>query len=305
MARVRQIKPEFFLHEELAELTMGARLLFIGLWTIADKAGRLKNRPARIKAQIFPYDTVDCSALLDELGTCGFIYRYTAEDSDATGDYIQIRNFLKHQHPHPKEQESEIPSPTREPRKEIAGNVLPVQAVERRESRDVSPPASPSDSGSGDRNLDSGSGDGSPAPARSNEQANVTGYDLLRRFSQRRAMRLGGLPWKTPADPEGKATRFAEAMSPDEIGDIDGTLDLAFELIRTRAPRWSDERLSKSHAFGFGAWVSEFSALREALHGVAPTVAPARAPPPPSRDVRIGSVRASDEYTAEIGEQKI
>ena len=39
MARIRTIKPQFFLNEQLAMLGFADRLLFIGLWTQADKAG--------------------------------------------------------------------------------------------------------------------------------------------------------------------------------------------------------------------------------------------------------------------------
>lgn len=56
MARIRQIKPEFYLDDELALCSRDARLLFPGLWMLADRAGRLENRPAKIKAQVFPYD---------------------------------------------------------------------------------------------------------------------------------------------------------------------------------------------------------------------------------------------------------
>ncbi len=59
MARIRTIKPQFFLNEELAELPAMVRLLFIGLWTQADREGRLLDRPKRLKAEIFPYDNFD------------------------------------------------------------------------------------------------------------------------------------------------------------------------------------------------------------------------------------------------------
>ena len=54
--RARNIKPGFFENEELADLPPLTRLLYIGLWLLADREGRLENRPRRIKAQIFPYE---------------------------------------------------------------------------------------------------------------------------------------------------------------------------------------------------------------------------------------------------------
>lgn len=94
MARIRTIKPEFFLHERLAELSALHRLLFIGLWTLADRDGRLEDRPKRIKAAILPYDTRNVDAMLGELAKAGFITRYAGPDG---GKYIEIPAFSKHQ----------------------------------------------------------------------------------------------------------------------------------------------------------------------------------------------------------------
>lgn len=109
MARIRSIKPEFFKNEELARLTPLARLLFAGLWCWADRAGRLEDRPARLKAEILPYDDCDCESMLSELaGTPDpFIARYEVDGRR----YIEVLNFLKHQFPHHRESESLIPAP--------------------------------------------------------------------------------------------------------------------------------------------------------------------------------------------------
>jgi hypothetical protein len=99
MPRIRTIKPDFFTNEEIGRLSPEARLLFIGLWTLADREGRLQDRPIRIGAQLFPYDSFPISTLLDNLETAELIWRYQAEGRKC----IQIINFLKHQSPHPKE----------------------------------------------------------------------------------------------------------------------------------------------------------------------------------------------------------
>ena len=62
MARARNIKPSFFTNEDLVELPFEDRLLFIGLWTLADREGRLEDRPKRIKMAVFPADNVDVDA---------------------------------------------------------------------------------------------------------------------------------------------------------------------------------------------------------------------------------------------------
>ena len=105
--RARNIKPGFFKNDTLAELEFAGRLLFIGLWGLADRAGRLEDRPKKVKAEIFPYDDVDVGSFLGELAKRNFIIRYEAEGVR----YIQIVNFDKHQNPHPRETPSNIPAP--------------------------------------------------------------------------------------------------------------------------------------------------------------------------------------------------
>lgn len=105
MARIRSIKPELFLNDELAALPPITRLLFIGLWTQADREGRMHDRPVRLKASLLPYDRANVDAMLDALADAGFIVRY--QDGDER--YIQVVNFERHQVPNIKERESEIP----------------------------------------------------------------------------------------------------------------------------------------------------------------------------------------------------
>jgi hypothetical protein len=110
MPRARMLKPGFFKNEELASLPFEARLCYAGLWTIADRVGRLPDKPLRIKAEIFPYDTLDVEPLLQRLHEQHFITRYSAN-----GDgYIAIPTWDAHQHPHPKAPESHIPPQPRQ-----------------------------------------------------------------------------------------------------------------------------------------------------------------------------------------------
>ncbi|END0136176.1 phage replication protein [Pseudomonas aeruginosa] len=105
MARARNIKPGIMANEDLAELDPLARLLFIYLWMLADREGRLEDRPKRIKAEALPYDNVDADLMLDDLAKAGFIHRYEA----AGVKLIQVLNFAKHQTPHVREQASSLP----------------------------------------------------------------------------------------------------------------------------------------------------------------------------------------------------
>jgi hypothetical protein len=107
MARTRNIKPGFFLNEELAEIEPLGRLLFAGLWTIADREGRIEDRPKRIKAELLPYDDCDVDRLLDSLHENGFIVRYKVNGES----YLEVKNFTKHQHIVGTEAKSIIPPP--------------------------------------------------------------------------------------------------------------------------------------------------------------------------------------------------
>jgi len=119
MARSRLLKPGFFTNETLAELPFEARLCFAGLWTLADREGRIEDRPRRIGAALFPYDQVDVGAVLDALASKGFVRRYVVDGCAV----IDIPTFHEHQSPHPKEAKSELPKyqrVTEEPRKAAA-----------------------------------------------------------------------------------------------------------------------------------------------------------------------------------------
>ena len=103
--RARDIKPGFYTNEQLAECSFAARLLYPGLWMLADRLGRLEYRPKRIKAELLPFDVVDVTALLDELEVNGLIRRYSVDAKE----YLWIPAFLKHQRPHSNEKPSVLP----------------------------------------------------------------------------------------------------------------------------------------------------------------------------------------------------
>lgn len=105
--RSRNIKPGFFKNELIAQLDPLNRLLFVALWCLADREGRLENRPLRIKAEAFPYDSLDIALAVLELEKKGLINIYTIDGNS----YINIPNFKKHQRPHVRESKSDLPSP--------------------------------------------------------------------------------------------------------------------------------------------------------------------------------------------------
>jgi hypothetical protein len=106
MARARNIKPKFFKNDDLADLGPLAQLLFAGLWCLADKDGRMEDKPRFIKAEIFPYYECDVNGELTKLERLGFVKRYTTKGIGV----IEVLNFKKHQTPHHTEKASELPA---------------------------------------------------------------------------------------------------------------------------------------------------------------------------------------------------
>jgi hypothetical protein len=100
----------FFLNEQVASCSFEWRLLFIGLLTQADRAGRMEDRPLRLKAELFPYDAVDVNAGLDALVAAGLITRYEV----AGRRLVAVKTFSVHQQPHVKEAPSQLPGPPNE-----------------------------------------------------------------------------------------------------------------------------------------------------------------------------------------------
>lgn len=138
MGRSRNIKPGFFTNEDLVELPFETRLLFAGLWTEADKKGRLEDRPKKIKMAIFPADTVDVDTMLEQLHKAGFICRYAVGETR----YISINAWAKHQAPHHTERASVIPPPPHEQDTDITPSVNGESTVNARKQDGGNPPDS-------------------------------------------------------------------------------------------------------------------------------------------------------------------
>lgn len=114
MARARLLKPDFFDDEKLAALPFGARLLFQALWCEADREGRLEDRPVKLAAFAFPYDTAiqrkarkDAPDWLDALVKAGCVARYEADGKHL----LWIPHFKDHQKIHDREAQSSLPPP--------------------------------------------------------------------------------------------------------------------------------------------------------------------------------------------------
>ena len=108
MGRVRMVNPEFFLHEALGKASPHARLLFISLWTQADREGRLRWLPLRIHGEAFPHEPkLSMDKLAAELVKADVLVLYRIGDRT----FAQIPGFPKWQRPHKNEAASRCPGP--------------------------------------------------------------------------------------------------------------------------------------------------------------------------------------------------
>lgn len=136
MARARNIKPGTFVNDTLAENEPLGRLLFIGMWTIADYKGDFEWREKRVKAQLLPYDNCNITKLAINLDESGFIRFYSVHDKI----YCRVVEFCAHQNPHKNEKEkgSDIPNFDEESRQVIDFNTLTINRDKSRLKRNDS-----------------------------------------------------------------------------------------------------------------------------------------------------------------------
>lgn len=95
MSRIRSIHPGFFTDEDLAQVSIAARLLFIGLWVEADDKGVFEWKPLTLKMRLFPADNIDIDTVLTELASVDAVSSYELEGRK----FGVVRNFRKFQRP--------------------------------------------------------------------------------------------------------------------------------------------------------------------------------------------------------------
>jgi hypothetical protein len=104
--KIRSVRPEFFSDPVMAELEPMARLLYIGMWCIADDEGRGEWLPKQIEGQLFPLEDVEIHALLAQLVRTARVVRYQCGDRE----FFHIPTFERYQKPNRK-YPSRIPPP--------------------------------------------------------------------------------------------------------------------------------------------------------------------------------------------------
>jgi hypothetical protein len=107
---IRHVKPEYFVHEGVNDMTVNARLAEIGTWTCCDKHGRFEWLPRMLKRMVMPYDNVDFESLMMEWVNHGFAERYEVDGKS----YGRFFNWEKHQGINLREKQScfEYPAPS-------------------------------------------------------------------------------------------------------------------------------------------------------------------------------------------------
>lgn len=97
MARIRTIKPDFWTDEKIGSLKRDERLLFIGLWNLADDQGVVKSSAGYIKGQLFSYDdelrSSTVTSWLASLTKARLLIPFTFNGEG----YFLIRTFHEHQ----------------------------------------------------------------------------------------------------------------------------------------------------------------------------------------------------------------
>lgn len=96
MGRIRTVKPEFFTHEELSELSAETHLFAAALLCYADDYGYFNANPKLIKAAIFPIRETSGTIpeMLRKLSGIGYVRLGITSEGKAVG---QVITFADHQ----------------------------------------------------------------------------------------------------------------------------------------------------------------------------------------------------------------
>jgi hypothetical protein len=109
VARIRTVKPTFWGDDKISQLSRDARLLFLGLVSMADDQGRFLASPSAVAGYVFPNDDIPpkkLAAWLDELTCLGLVTIYNG----GRVRYGAIPKWKRHQRiSHP--QTSPLPPP--------------------------------------------------------------------------------------------------------------------------------------------------------------------------------------------------
>jgi hypothetical protein len=244
MARIRTIKPEFFDDPEIGDLTLWARLFFIGLWVQADREGRLLADYRRLKARIFPFDAKcpDLAKLAEELHVKGMIRRY--QDSQGR-ECLWLPGFLKHQRPHPKEPPSIIepcPDPQKQAEKPEAVKKHGEPCKKTASRVDYGSLDYGSGNGSGNGSLDHGSGE---ASAEADGAVDADGFEQFwASYPKRVGKGDARKAWRILHPPDALQSRIRDALARQRLSRqwmADGGKYIPHPSTWLNQQRWDDD----------------------------------------------------------------
>lgn len=98
MARIRTIKPEFWVSEQIAECSPNARLTFVGMWNFCDDQGVHPAKPKTLKAELYPMDDITAAQVgewVGELIAAGLVREFQAPDDGER--YWHVTGWDRHQ----------------------------------------------------------------------------------------------------------------------------------------------------------------------------------------------------------------
>lgn len=120
MARKRMIDPAIWTDEQLGELSLMARLLFIGLISSCDDEGITKAHPAYLKATIFPYDNIELEEIINARDSIvSQLDSVQLYETDSGKQYIKLLNWNEYQY-------INKPTPSKLPKPEFKKKAIPL-----------------------------------------------------------------------------------------------------------------------------------------------------------------------------------
>ncbi len=93
MPRKRQLDPDFFEDEEIAEFPFEGRLFYQGSWCYCEDTGVFEVKFKTLKAKIFPHDNLDVKPLYEKIRDNGKYIEYLVNGAA----YAFIKGFHKRQ----------------------------------------------------------------------------------------------------------------------------------------------------------------------------------------------------------------
>lgn len=282
MARIRTMKPEYWGDEKLAPLAPIHRLVFLGLISQADDAGRLLDSVRYLDGLLFSRtDDQSCAESLVVLNELEVIERGCTASGQPV---IQITNWARHQKIEKPNLKGALPPIARPKRRKSATNGRP-------EIADLLPDTSENDRGGvGDE-----SGNGSPESRRTD--LGPTTFDLGPTTDDLRAGTVARAPGEASLDFDGYTPTEAQRARAAELH-----VDLDHALRKWRANRKANGRTPVDLAADFDGWLEDQPGFTRngangngAVHGEPPPGPVRVAPyvPPPEPEV-------SPEQRAEI-----